>query len=551
MDSVRNRELFIDVFNAIKARDFSVQLQDISPRFERWLEKNSASLSVIAFGDIKSPDDANKRTEIVLKLFLDPANLNPKCQAELNGLPYEYLVYKYISRYILATHKSPNFIAYLSLISFDSQYFDNLSPEAKTQIDKYKRDLSTEYKCGDIEFLNQQTIYGLITQRPKNIQTLNEWFHKLQGSFDRIDTDEFRAVYLPVLFQLLYSLCVMDSYKIMHNDFHSNNILISTLDKKVKLKYQVEDRKYEIITNQIVYIFDWDRAYIQALGQNQFTENEKELYCDYLGMCNEFRRGYDLYMCMCLLKFAYAKFMVDDSRYVKFLENSPNLQYDLIDEEYYAHPLYINEENMREFGEYVFRNTERILSGTKFLVLNNDQLKFILTRESYREVKDVRYAAFTISPDYTKIYPYKKYKCRMCFDVHHEYNPFSVLYRIRYFDAYENPNITPTWRISRHDVAPEQPPAGSNILLNEFELPPELPPPPLPPPSSSQYHRPVPIPSPPQVPNYQVNPPSPSHQRTPRHPFNRSINLETDETLEDDITRYVRASPREERDPID
>jgi len=54
-----------------------------------------------------------------------------------------------------------------------------------------------------------------------------------------------------------------------HNDLHSGNIMVRTLDKPRILVYFINKRKYVLKVKYFVHIYDFDRSYVKRLGDNK------------------------------------------------------------------------------------------------------------------------------------------------------------------------------------------------------------------------------------------------------------------------------------------
>jgi len=455
MDSQKK---FIDVFNLTRANDFILKDFKMTPRLNRWLlGMNNISPSVISFGDILLVAK-NKNTDVAVKFFY----LSDSLDGDMNkdqfiALRYEYLVYRLISKNIIATKQCPNFIAFLGMfrISLKNAHKMLTGGISADILFQYKEKLISQ-GYATREKLENEDIRGVLTQRPPNSIQLYQWMRKFAN------VDNFMELYLPILFQILYCLCVLNVHKIMHNDLHSGNILISTLDKKVKLKYKVSGVNFEIKTQHIVYIFDWDRAYIESLGPNPLNEGE---LCDTLNMCNKWNPFYDLYTILCSLDFLGVKniFEISPTIFTKDMESDEKMELTTGYYKYYAVPLFIKPEKIEKFQRDMNNNTKIILD------MKQDKLKSMLTEESFDRIKDINRGFFIPSEDFSKIYLYNKDRCRLNFDLDNKRlpTPWELILFYGIFNQYQKNDIIATYSITfveeNNDVPRE-------ISAEDFEL---------------------------------------------------------------------------------
>jgi hypothetical protein len=76
--------------------------------------------------------------------------------------------------------------------------------------------------------------------------------------------------YRKVVVQIILTLAIMSLFKFSHNDLHPNNIRIENLDEPTDLQYYFGNEIYLTIpqVKYKVYFFDWDRAYVEEIGDN-------------------------------------------------------------------------------------------------------------------------------------------------------------------------------------------------------------------------------------------------------------------------------------------
>jgi hypothetical protein len=182
------------------------------------------------------------------------------------SLEYEARVYQYITDNIILKNVSPNFIPIL-----------------------------TNNTCTIGMILNSLTKFGDFKRKPdliSKLTRLNDLFPSLElnfimtGSSKTITSaDNFLQLvkygtyvlpqyeYSSILFQFFYALYVMHVHKIVHNDNHMDNVLIQTLPEEITLDFTIGTFNVRFSTKYIVKFFDWDRAYCEALGENEIIDS--------------------------------------------------------------------------------------------------------------------------------------------------------------------------------------------------------------------------------------------------------------------------------------
>ena len=207
------------------------------------VKKHGASSTNVATGELVY--SAAKKTPVIMKFFYTEgykfSNYN------LSGLNYEIDVYRYIRDNILMKNICPNFVAYLANGVCDQQT------------------LSEKLKFDDI--IKPSYVKNITPETPVGIVMLEYVKGKDTPSFLRENTPPEDAI-VTIIFQIMYLCLVMEKFRIQHNDLHLSNIKIQHLRSKQILYYNINGTIYRLSTNYIVYVYDWDRAYVEALGDN-------------------------------------------------------------------------------------------------------------------------------------------------------------------------------------------------------------------------------------------------------------------------------------------
>lgn len=156
-----------------------------------------------------------------------------------------------------------------------------------------------------------------------------------------------------LLFQITYSVSVMQLNKIVHNDLHSSNILINhqrredkyyfivkntDIDDKLGDDYNSDDdiSNYEINdqwnfelypvfsikTNLIPKIFDFDRAVtFDPVIKNEDVDNDGKI-CKIFGQCQVENYKHDFYLILCNIK----QHLPDNDMFTKFINRNVSKQ---------------------------------------------------------------------------------------------------------------------------------------------------------------------------------------------------------------------------------
>jgi len=106
-----------------------------------------------------------------------------------------------------------------------------------------------------------------------------------------------------ILFQICTALYALELSKTVHNDFHTDNIVIEELDRPMEVIQFVETSSgfiaYKFNTDKRVVIFDFDRSYAKQLGDNKFLDSYCKEFAGY--QCSKFVKNRDLVQLFCKL----------------------------------------------------------------------------------------------------------------------------------------------------------------------------------------------------------------------------------------------------------
>lgn len=261
------------------------------------LKKTSASPSDVFFIDVAKSALGLNDLQFSVKVFLsqkndfwydEDGNVKPKLAdvfEDIEGLRYESEVYQLITTEIIEKGLSPNFIQLTGLA--------NCRVDQKSDV--HNLFSMTNYLTTNID--NSDLYFSLmVTGVPENPRSLDNELKILYNS----DDDTWNPAMDEILFQILYSMTVMQKFGIVHNDLHTSNIIISKLDKPVTLTFYINETYYQLETIYIPYLFDWDLAYTPLLGANPKTEGFADI-----NIKNTFSKRIDMYILFCYISSYY------------------------------------------------------------------------------------------------------------------------------------------------------------------------------------------------------------------------------------------------------
>jgi len=235
--------------------------------------KDSASPSEVYFAVTHKNE-----IPVSIKAFLD----EEQDKEALEGLKYEIKVYEQIINEILEQKYSPNFIGFVA--------------QGECSVDS--SDL-VQAAFDELEGADKDTIVNLLmTQLAGGGKNPIDSLEKVYPTLSARDK-------LEVMFQIVYSLRVMNILRFNHNDLHAGNVLVEELPEKTTRYYHVPGRRgapgktFTIRTKYVPLLFDWDLAYAEQLGPNPKIDT---FFCGELNICNRFSEKTDLYILVCTLK---------------------------------------------------------------------------------------------------------------------------------------------------------------------------------------------------------------------------------------------------------
>jgi hypothetical protein len=278
--------------------------------------------------------------EIVVKVFIDPISsvfspLSVK-SPEFGGvyppheLVYESKVYENVIGPMMVFNFNPHFVSYYGRArGCKAENLGNIWKDRSSLTDEeIKQSLTrnTYFMLKDLEDrpafdtvnllgmelpkynwvfdrLKDHTItFGMICTRRSSGRSMSDWLENVisrgmsMGSIVDISI---------ALLQAVSGLVALESFHCAHNDMHLGNIFVNVLPQSKTRYYSYthyEDEKnqndliYSINTNMEVQLYDWDRAYVNGLGDNPKlgSGDDHSYLCKEYGHCNRYIPQTDL-----------------------------------------------------------------------------------------------------------------------------------------------------------------------------------------------------------------------------------------------------------------
>jgi hypothetical protein len=336
-----------------------------------------------------------------LKIFLEYTSLPSDYDYKntLKGLNYELDVYKDVIRPLIDYNICPNFVKYLA--SGKKCTYENLLNILKNNlsnfdIDKIKLLLNRNLNCiydlcssrlsidNDTDIIDDDKIRPSDSFRYNMI--LNEQIPKGSIKFTnflRNNNNQKMPFFLPIIFQIFTACYAMSLSKMVHNDLHSGNIFIEQLDKEDVFEYCINNNRYKIKTKYKVFLYDFDRSYVERFGDNEFLTYT---VCNNNSQCNIYIENKDILKILC-----YINSRLDSNNNISMLlstitDNKEKLGELLNEYRYSCFFEEIDSDNISFFKN--FNSSETIVENIgKMLTLSKQKVKkeniYVLNKEFF------------------------------------------------------------------------------------------------------------------------------------------------------------------------
>jgi len=288
------------------------------------IDKESASPSDIWFITFKPGTTFNGKPVDtgVIKIYFSPHNTFP-IQDEftdyLKGLEYEASVYEKIIDPLVVKRLCPFFITMFGRgkdCSFDDVV--HILYRGVGDLSQAEKNLTRNFQMiwGDIPHIPAITrdrnppipsdVKINVIDKDFSFMLLRKFttIHYSLRDYMRSVRSYDESKFWLILFQVCVGLYALELSKTVHNDLHSNNIVIEELDRPEEIIQFIEDENstptaYKFTTKYRTVIFDFDRAYAMQLGNNDLLD----IYCtDQAGhQCNHFIKNRDVVQLFCKL----------------------------------------------------------------------------------------------------------------------------------------------------------------------------------------------------------------------------------------------------------
>lgn len=196
-----------------------------------------------------------QNTHLFAKIHLViPENIN---------LLYEWLVYK-VFKYIYDHKWTPHVVLYKGLIESTIPELLSMHKSIWYNIAFMLTDGFEDDTTSGVNILLTEQIFTKTLHKWLWTKTAKEWMSSASPSSQQSLTTKIRQI----LWQLFWTLAVMQRLRIMHNDLHLNNIFVGELPRGVQSIHYKHNNNVYRINSHFVRIYDFDRSVIDCAHPN-------------------------------------------------------------------------------------------------------------------------------------------------------------------------------------------------------------------------------------------------------------------------------------------
>jgi len=316
-----------------------------------------------------------KIDDCFFKIFIDTSKykLNPDYEYlnQLEGLSYERDVYSDVIYPLIQNNVCSNFVKYLSsgCCTYDN-LLNLLNSNGRNNEKKLLRNISYMYENGT----DRPSITSNLLGRPLSpsfcelAKNLDYWIlctknmTKPKFLYNLLnDRSLTTQSLLELMFQIAISCHVMSLSHTTHNDLHYKNIFVETSSSANTYKYIIGENEndfdeYIITSKYNTYIYDFDRAYVENIGENPLLEGWA---CDDYYQCNKYIDNKDIVF---ILSQIYEESMNNDIKnfIIEIVKKNDTITNRIIKEKL---NMAINHSLPSEHYERYFNNTLEILKN--------------------------------------------------------------------------------------------------------------------------------------------------------------------------------------------
>lgn len=251
-ESASDSSILDSVFSSVKNDDSKcILLSDINI-LGKEKDPDNVSLYKYLIGE-ECIDDTYKNSCVVKVSYI--IKIDDDFNNIINNLDVESQIYKYAV---------PEIIKYTPFIINSYGYYNcNLIEYKKlNEVMKGAKDYDGDNNLSDIQQGNSEVMKLLLLEKSSG-----NTFHKFLSSGDY--SQETLNI---VLFQLFWTIHVMNRLNVKHNDLHHSNIFVDVLKEEITLYFKINDDKYvKMTTKYLLRIYDFDTSY--SIGYQEIDRN--------------------------------------------------------------------------------------------------------------------------------------------------------------------------------------------------------------------------------------------------------------------------------------
>jgi len=306
---------------------------DLNSMFSKWkplrYNSSSASASWISFADLEIPETDGWVQHVVVKLAFRSRRITRD-----NSMELERAVYRDVTNPLLLRGHTPHVMMCYGIVGC-SDFVNKVNaikdPFSKTKLlFDYVRQDAQNY-IPDFNLTYDRTVMrALILEQSQGKTFLNKiaaWgsgkSHDKNADLAKRQISAYDELYLPVLFQLCYTLAAFEDVGLQHNDLHPSNIFVEKDPTGQQTHtYVVNGQHFQVQTQYQARIFDFDRAYKASTIANpcRLFNTMLESLCVQYGQCNQQNSRAELYR-MLVGFYSENKALPDENKYLtEFIE---------------------------------------------------------------------------------------------------------------------------------------------------------------------------------------------------------------------------------------
>lgn len=284
----------------------------------RYLKKDSASDSLCFMGKIKlSPSVSRAHShengiQKIIHRYLaqEPYHVFVKIVQEYQESDWKFKeiephIYEKVVNKMVFEHLSPHFMLYLTRGS--SCLLRELRERPHGNVYQKLKKVFPQAK-------DTTVFHTMVLESAGSKQTLSDFLHRMKFTWqmgDLVAYMKYMSQLLVILFQLFYTLVVMDEQQVTHYDLHFNNIFVLEPNSNVSTKHSQEslavylvDHDLAVLVNDevaTIRIFDWDYGYEAQCASHLNVNSRAEYACPQWGVCDSHNPRFDLHKVIDLL----------------------------------------------------------------------------------------------------------------------------------------------------------------------------------------------------------------------------------------------------------